>query len=215
MTRSRFRSATNAAGREQVERDERRQTDDRHRVAEPARAVSREEDRQRGEGRRHRRDRDRDVQAQLGPAVGILVEREPQHGGREDDHRQGDQRERRDKVDRRPATDLVLEEDEDAAGEGGGRDELEVAAPGVVAVRHPGGRERVQAPEQVRELETDEQRDDASTATSTTSASGMPSDRASPNDVGGAAAPSEAASTAGMPRAATPGGLPPARRRQR
>ncbi len=102
-------------------------------------------------------DRGQDVQAQLRPAVGILVEAQTQRRRHEHDavrpmRRAGAE------VRRGSTGDGGLERDDDGAGETRRRDELEVAAPGVVAVGHPGGDEGVQPTEQVGDLQADEQR---------------------------------------------------------
>ena len=63
---------------------------------------------------RERRDRHQDVQPQLGPAVGILVEAQPERGGHEHDRGQPDEREERREVRPAPPRDGRLEGDDDA-----------------------------------------------------------------------------------------------------
>ena len=118
--------------------------------------------RTRHDGQRHRegRDRHQDVQAELRPAVGILVEAEPERGRHEHDRGQPDQCEERREIRPGPTGDRGLEGDDDAARQAGRRDELEESAPGVVAVGHAGCDERALATEQVGDLEDDEQADD-------------------------------------------------------
>ena len=192
--------------------------DDRHRMAEPARAVGREEHRQRRQRRGHRGDRDCDVQAQLRPAVRVLIE--PQSRSTADASTTSVRRRARSPARGTAAAGAMTwysRNDEDAAGECGRRDELEVAASRVVAVGHAGGGERVQPSEQVRELEADERaRRSQSTATSTTSASATPSDRDEP-DRCGRRRRSERRHLHGGDAAATrrPGGRRPATRSRR
>ena len=113
-----------------------------------------EHDQGHGQGR----DRDRHVQPQLGPAVGVLVQPEA-HGRRDEDgDGQGHQGEGQGQVHLRPPDDGQVQPDEDAAGQAGRGHELEVAAPRVVGVGHPDGRQRVQTAEQVADLEADEER---------------------------------------------------------
>ena len=182
-----------------VERDQRGQADDRHRVAEPARPVRRE-DRTASAARvdGHRHDRHGHVQPQLRPAVRVLVEPQAQRRTGQHDDGQADQRDgQRRRTPRGRADDGISRADEEAAGQAGGRDELEVAAPGVVGCRscrrrpacparrtgrRPGGRRRAPTTR--------------STPTSTTSASVVPRSRRSAGDRRrAAAAPSEARST--------------------
>ncbi len=159
MTRSTLRCATNDAGANPFRAIEGDEPGGRHHVAEPARPVRGEE---RGEGRErdgHRGDGDRHVESQLGPAVGVLVELESERGTREDEDGHRDEHDARDHVPPASPCDRAFQPDDDPARESSGGDQLEVAAPGVVAVRHPGGRHGVESTEQVGDLESDEEAD--------------------------------------------------------
>ncbi len=104
-----------------------------------------------------RSDRDEDVQPKLGPAVGVLVEPESDRGRDEDDPGQSQQREHAGQVGAASSDDAGLEGDDDGPGETGRGNQLEEAAPRVVAVGHPGGDQRIEAAEQVGDLEADEE----------------------------------------------------------
>ena len=119
-----------------------------------------DEDADDSQGSREGTDRDEDVQPKLGPAVGVLVEPEPDRGGDEDDPGQAQQREHPDQIRAAPPDDTGLEGDDDCPGEASRGDELEEATPGVVAIGQPGGDQRVEPAEQVGDLEPDEEPDD-------------------------------------------------------
>src|SRR5258705_3068421 len=53
-----------------------------------------------------------------------------------------------------------MKTDDESSGENRDRDELEEAAPGVIGVRDAAGGHRVEAAEEVRELENDEEREE-------------------------------------------------------
>ena len=146
--------------RDEVERDQRDETDDRQTVPHPAHPPGQRQDRHDGQRHREGRDRHQDVQAELRPAVGILVEAEPERGGHEHDRGQPDERKERREIRPGPSLDGRLEGDDDPARQAGRRDELEEASPRVVAVGHAGRHERALATEQVGDLEHDEQADD-------------------------------------------------------
>jgi hypothetical protein len=80
---------------DRVHPDEHNECPDRHRMAQPAHPVADEEHGRRRDPDREPDDRRRDVQPQLGPAIGVLVEREAVCGGDEDDRGQPGERERR------------------------------------------------------------------------------------------------------------------------
>ena len=139
--------------------DQRHDPDDRQPVPQPVHPAGERERGHEHEGRRERDDRGQDVQPELGPAVGILVEAQPERRRHEDDRGQREEAEQRREVRPAPPRDRRLEDDRHRARQAGRGDQLEEATSGVVAVGHPGGDERVLAAEQVRDLEPDEEPD--------------------------------------------------------
>jgi len=100
-----------------------------------------------------------DVEAELGPAVGVLVQLEAQSRRGEDDESQAGQGDRRGEIGARAAGDHGLETGDQAPRQEGDRDQLEEAAPCVLAVGHARRGEGVAPTEQVRELEAHEDRE--------------------------------------------------------
>ncbi len=152
-------------GHERVRADDRDPERDRHGahcqpVGEPAHAVAPHQ------GTGHHRaggqpqDRHRDVEAELGPAVGLLVETQAERRRAEDHRREHQQRRRADEEPPRPPNDAVGNQQQQPGKRDDG-DELEVALAGVVAVRHADRRQRVRTAEQVDDLHDGEQREEA------------------------------------------------------
>ncbi|OGO53409.1 MAG: hypothetical protein A2V84_05820 [Chloroflexi bacterium RBG_16_70_13] len=122
---------------------------------EPAHPVTEEERGRQDAGDGQPGDRSPDVEPQLRPAVGLEIEAQPDRGRDEDEPRQPEQRKGADHERSGPLGEHVAHHQE-AAGETDDRDELEVALTGIRAVRLARGGEGVAGPEQVGNLEHDE-----------------------------------------------------------
>ena len=119
----------------------------------PAHPVADEEDDRGHDPEREPADRRVDVEPQLRPAVGVLVQAEAERSGAEDD--EGERGQADGGCDERPGPlgDDRVEADDEPAGQARHRDQLEEAAPSVVGIGDPARRERVEATEQVGDLE--------------------------------------------------------------
>src|SRR5439155_16572378 len=115
------------------------------------------EDRER---ERQERDRRRRVEAQLRPAIRLLIEIEPVPRGGE--HHRGEREQREDGAEISAAATLhrQLQPEQQSANERDGGDELEETTAGVRAVRDRGRVERVTSAEEIRELQGDEGREE-------------------------------------------------------